>query len=187
MILQKCTNVTKVAKKEILLWCYKESLSQGTARKRPHSPGNDARENPAKSSRYSSHLEKMTEVETIEEKLKEIHNKDGVKSFSDEQLRSWAHLIQMGKHTSYNTPPDKPFWRVRKTPSNSGSNNASTSQDTQPSVSTVVTISPGKRINLRGQCVEQLYRLHELLEKGAIDKAVYDEMKESIMAEVRKF
>ena len=30
-----------------------------------------------------------------------------------------------------------------------------------------------------------LYRLHELLEKGAIDKPVYDEMKESIMTEVR--
>ena len=51
--------------------------------------------------------------------------------------------------------------------------------------SIIVTISPGKRINLRGQCVEQLYQLHELLEKGAIDKAVYDEMKESIMTEVR--
>ena len=174
-------------KKEILLSCYKEGLSRGTARKRAHSPGNDAREIPAKSSRYSNHLEKMTEVETVEDKLKEIHNKDGVKSYSDEQLRSWAHLIQMGKHTSYDTPPDKPFWRARKvTPMNSSSSNTSAGQHT-PSVSSVVTISPGKRINLRGQCVEQLSRLHELLEKGAIDKAVYDEMKESIMTEVRKF
>ena len=52
-------------------------------------------------------------------------------------------------------------------------------------MSSVVTISPSKRLNLRGQCVDQLYRLHELLKKGAIDKAVYDEMRESIMTEVR--
>ena len=31
--------------------------------------------------------------------------------YSPEQLRTWAHLIQMGKHASQDTPPDKPFFR----------------------------------------------------------------------------
>ena len=72
-------------KKEILLWCHKNALSHGASlRKRAHSPGSDSREIPAKSSRYSNHLEKMTEVETIEEKLRELHNK----SFPNEQVRA---------------------------------------------------------------------------------------------------
>lgn len=47
----------------------------------------------------------MTEVEAIEEKLSNKHSNEGARIFSDEQFRSWAHLIQMGKHSSYNTPP----------------------------------------------------------------------------------
>ena len=114
--------------------------------------------------------------------MKEIH----IKSFSNEQLRAWAHLIQISKHTSYDEPPDKPFWKSRKVTSpNSSTGQHALSAST--SVSSVITISPGKMIKLRGQCVEQLSPLHELLEKGAIDKAVYDEMKESIMNDVRKF
>ena len=105
-------------KKEIILWCEKENSSRGGTRKRAHSPDNNV--GPAKSSRYASHLEKMTEVGTIEDKLKKIHNNDGVKYFSDEQLRSWAHLIQMGKHMSYNTPPKNPFGEVGKQPPHQG-------------------------------------------------------------------
>lgn len=146
-------------KKEILLWCYNKSPSHGHARKRACSPTSDDSTKPAKSSRYTTHLEKMTEVEAIEEKLKNKHSNEGARVFSDEQFRSWAHLIQMGKHSSYDTPPDKPFWKNRT---------ASSANSHTPTGQTSATISPGKRINLRGQCVEQLLRLHELLEKGGI-------------------
>ena len=65
--------------------------------------------------------------------------------------------------------------------------NAVCSATSDKPVPPVVTISPGKRINLRGQCVEQFFCLHQLMEKRGISKAEYDEMQESIMAEVRKF
>lgn len=172
-------------KKEILLWCY--SRGQGGAKKRPLSPDSEESSKPLKSSRYTNHVEKMTEVQVIEDKLKEIHNKAGAKVFSDEQLRTWAHLIQMGKHSSYDTPPDKPFWRNRKSMPTGESSTTSTSVTPDKPMPPTVTISPGKRVNLRGQCVEQLFRLHQLMEKGGISKAEYDEMQESIMAEVRKF
>ena len=95
-------------KKEILLWCYSRTCSNhGGAKKRPLSPDNEDSSKPSKSSRYTNHVEKMTEVQVIEDKLKEVHNKDGAKVFSDEQLQTWAHLIQMGKHSSYDPPPDK--------------------------------------------------------------------------------
>ena len=50
-----------------------------------------------------------------------------------------------------------------------------------------VNVSPGKRVNLRGQCVQQLLQLHELLEKGGINKQQYDEMQSTIMGDVKKY
>lgn len=153
-------------KKEILLWCY--LLEQGQKR-RAKSPDDDS--DNRKRSRYDKHIDKMTEVEEIEESLREKHA-DGL--YSEEQLRSWAHLIQMKKHSSYDVPPNKPFWKTskRKVPSSS---------------TTEITVSPSKRVNLRGQCVQQLLQLHELLEKGGISKEQYDEMQKSIMDEVKKY
>lgn len=154
-------------KKEILLWCY---IDQGQKR-RAQSPGNEAETR--KHSRYDKHLDKMTEVEEIEEKLKEKHP-DG--PYSEEQLRSWAHLIQMKKHSSYDVPPNKPFWKTR-----------STHKLPSSTTDVEITVSPSKRVNLRGQCVQQLLQLHELLEKGGISKEQYDEMRVTIMDEVKKY
>lgn len=78
---------------------------------------------------------------------------------TDEQLRYWAHLEALEK------APDRQFWR--KTKQNTG---------TPPSG---VGVSPGKRINLRGQCVDQLQKWHELLESGAIDNE--QEFKNTLM------
>ena len=58
-----------------------------------------------KASCYDTHFDKMAEVATIEDKLQERHS--GM--YNDQQLRSWAHLIQMKKRSSYDDPPDKPF------------------------------------------------------------------------------
>ena len=109
------------------------------------------------------------EVQVIEDKLKEVHNKDRAKVFSDEQLRTWAHLIQMGKHSSYDTPPDKPFWNNRKTQKHLTGESSTTSATPDKSKPPTVTISPGKRVSLRGQCVEQLFRLHQLMEKARLN------------------
>ncbi len=154
-------------KKEILLWCY---IDQGQKR-RAQSPGDAAEVH--KRSRYDKHLDKMTEVEEVEEKLREKHP-DG--PYSEEQLRSWAHLIQMKKHSSYDVPPNKPFWKVTRS-----------KQKLLSSTDTEITVSPSKRVNLRGQCVQQLLQLHELLEKGGISKEQYDEMRGTIMDEVKKY
>ena len=117
----------------------------------------------------------MTEVEMIEEELKDKHTQ-----YSDEQIRSWAHLIQMKKHTSYDHPPNKRFWKVTQQRGlMDGSSPSSTAVNT--------SVSPGKRVNLRDQCVQELLQLHDLLEKGAISKEQYEGMQYSIMNVVKKF
>lgn len=151
-------------KKEILLW----SRYSDVPRKRAHSPDPDENE---KRARYDKYLDKMTDVEMIEEELVEKHLNG---EYSKEQLRSWAHLIQMKKHTSYNTPPNKRFWKsARRRPLSSSEGSSSSN------------VSPGKKINLREQCVQQLLQLHQLLEKGGINKEQYDEMQSTIIGDVK--
>ena len=161
-------------KREILLWSF--NYSDQAHRKRPNSPCDDVSQANERS-RYDKHLDKMTEVESIEEDLKKKHS-DG--PYSEEQLCSWAHLIQMKKHTSYDVPPNKPFWKVRSAHSDKSVSGSS-------SVSSEASVSPYKWINLRGQCVQQLLQLHELLEKGGISKEQYDDMQSTIMDEVKNF
>ena len=128
---------THQGKTEILLWSHRSDVQ----RKRAHSP--DADES-AKRTRFDKYLDKMTEVEMIEEELKEKHSNG---QYTDEQIRSWAHLIQMKKHSSYDSPPNERFWKVASTPGGSS---------ISASASTTSNVSPGKRVNLRGQCVQQM-------------------------------
>ena len=125
--------------------------------------------------RYDKYLDKMTEVEMIEQELKDKHTQ-----YSDEQIRSWAHLIQMKKHASYDHPPNKRFWKVpQQKPLTHGNSTSSTGLNT--------CVSPGKRVSLRGQCVQQLLQLHDLLEKGAISNEQYKGMQFSIINDVKTF
>ena len=150
-------------KGEITLWCF--GGSKEDIRKRTLSE-DDANSN--KRSRYECHMaDKMAEVDKIQDELREKHSG----KYSEEQLRSWAHLIQMKKHESLEKAPDKPFWRTKKA----------------ADLRRTSSVSPGKRISLRGQCVDQLLKWHELLEKGAITKEQYDDFHATIMEDVKKF
>ena len=168
-------------KNEILFWCYSvkeascsrsvsESCSKSFGEKRKQYQSQNLL---AKKNRYDNHAEKMIEVESIEEELENKLNG----TYSREQLRAWAHLIQMGKHDSLDLAPNKPFWR---TPSgNKGS--------PLPQSDSTVAVSPGKKIQLQGQLVDQLLKWHDLLEKGGIDQQQYNGIQASIMENVKKF
>ncbi len=94
-------------KREILLWCSAREENE-RAKKRTHSPVSTSKSNKQpRTTKYGEYRDKMTEVESIEEKLCEKH--EG--RFTSEQYRAWAHLIQLKKHDSLEDPPNKPFWR----------------------------------------------------------------------------
>ena len=88
---------------EITLWCLGPSGERGVKR-----PSTNSESEPSKAPRksYDKHLDRMARVEEIEDTLREKHDK-----YTDEQLRSWAHMYIMKKHDSLEVPPDKPFWR----------------------------------------------------------------------------
>ena len=113
--------------------------------------------------------------------------------YTIKQIRMWAHLIHMKKHTSYDEPPNKRFWKPKS--SGIGATGATTFGATEAATSGAsgvaafnnVSASPGKRVNLRGECIDQLLRLQQLFDSGGLTQEQYTEMKEGIMNEMKMF
>ena len=86
-------------------------------------------------------------IEEIYEELQEAHMDD----YTPEQLRAWAHLIQMNKHDSYEEPPNKPFFRNTHKPK---------SKRDDLLLSDCKTLSPGKDLSIQTELIEQIAKLH---------------------------
>uniref|UniRef100_A0A1X7SGI6 Uncharacterized protein n=1 Tax=Amphimedon queenslandica TaxID=400682 RepID=A0A1X7SGI6_AMPQE len=156
-------------RKSINLWIKPKVLQPSSnATKRPRAAATPEDESTPKrrSSGYDNHLQKMDEIEEILQKLRSKHGKD--EKYTPEQFHCWANLIQMKKHDSYEAPPNKPFFGVKQSSSQS-------------------VTSPGKRIELRTHCIDQLTKWHKLLEDGIISKDEYEDMHKTIMNDIRKF
>ena len=170
-------------KNEIMLWCYSpQQSSSGVTGKRlrGHSEEQINSNPPAskmpRTTNHHHHQAKMDELDVIYHSLEEKHEKE----YSPEQLRAWAHLLQMNKHDSYGEPPNKPFFRNKKSHRDDGK---SLGQSQLPQTS----VSPGKRVNMQGQLIEQISRLHDLLERGAISKEQYDKLQSKVLNDMDKF
>ena len=80
---------------EVLLWCYQAPDDSQTIPKSgqwKHSNMHRKEDNP--------------QIEETIDKLKEMHSG----CYFLEQYNCWAHTIDMGKHNSYDSPPDLPFF-----------------------------------------------------------------------------
>ena len=154
-------------KRDVLLWCYSDKASadqpstSGTQRKHPITITDDL-DDPPKPKRRNACAKKLSEVEDIVKQLQEKHDS----AFSTEKLNAWAHMIHVGKHASYDDLPDLPFFRG-KAKSKSKSALEEASEATCASVS-VLQVSPGKRINMHSELLQQLEKWHALFERGGI-------------------
>ena len=142
--------------KQIRLWIKRQQAKKRSSPNPDIPPSNKRRTN------YDSHLSKMSEVEMIIEDLKEKHST----KYTPEQLNVWAHMIHTKKHESYDYPPDKPFFGKSRKPSSE-------------------CLSPGKRINMRSECIDQLEKWHRLMECGAISNEEYKELQETILKDIK--
>ena len=103
----------------VILWCYncKKSVAptassnkQGN-RSRSRSPhcskskdkSSSSKSAPAKTSRYESQMQKISAIDDIYKRLDEKQRG----KYTPEQLRAWAHMIDLKKHSSYDEPPNK--------------------------------------------------------------------------------
>ena len=80
-------------------------------------------------------------------------------------------LIQMGKHDSYDCTPDKLFFKKGK---------KRVSEASTPGV------SPGKRLQMRSACIDQIDKWYQLMEKAAITAEQYKEIQDNIMNDIKK-
>ena len=153
-------------KGEILLWCYMSNKKEAEdANRATCTPPSKRSRSVSKSTPTESVAQKLTEVDEIVSELQ-----DHSSGYSPEQIRAWAHLIHMKKHDSYLVPPSKPFFQGRKS----------------SAVTVSSTHSPGKKIGLRSECIDQLKKWHELLECGAITQAQYEELQKSILGDINE-
>ena len=72
----------------------------------------------------------------------------------------------MKRHSSLNDPPNYPFFRgYKKHREPGGTSPRSTSSDMER---VQAGVSPGKRLNMRSELIDQLGKCVNLLEKGAL-------------------
>ena len=149
-------------RKQIVLWL------KVAKTKRPLKVDDTSSKKQCRTTNHGSHLEKISEVQAIFEDLEKRHGNS--KQYSPEQLRAWAHMIQLKKHESYEAPPDKPFLKLNK----------------KVPTATQKSLSPGKRISYRTECIEQLGKWHELMEKGAISQSQFKDLQETILGDIKQ-
>ena len=161
-------------RRDFLFWCYTVAVAKDAGRKRP-APVETGLLAPKPK---SSCQKKIVEVEEIIADLKDRHGG----KFSTEQFTMWAHVIHIGKHSSYDIPPDQPFFKGSQKKAS-----MSTPISSNVSASSSLTASPGKRVSLRSECINQLDKWHSLLEKGIVSQEQYDQMQKTILSDMFKF
>ena len=93
-------------KKEILLWFVKIDETVANASDKPKPPKRPCPD----TAKTDMVTQVMSEVDRIVVSLTETHSKD----YTVEQIRAWAHMVQMDKHLSYDEPPENHSLRIRK-------------------------------------------------------------------------
>ena len=173
-------------KSEILLWCDGRKVEKETAQQSKHSSDECPPSKRGRKSVTESQAKKLSDVQEIYEALEEKNRG----SYSEEQMHMWAHLIQMGKHKSYEPPPDKPFFRGSLAKAKKGNDSCKSQPISAVSKSAPepdsVSISPMRRANLRSAYMSQVKDWYAFLEAGAITNAEYEEHKNKILGDLGK-
>ena len=151
-------------RKSINLWLKLNSKK----RKRPIDPSTEPPQ-AKRSKSCETHLEKMNELQKIVDLLKDKHKEGKYAHLSSAQFHCWGNTIQLGHHDSYEHPPNKPFFGATKTASIGGG------------------ASPGKRIHLQSECIDQLTKWHKLKDDGVITMEEYQDMHKTILGDIKKF
>lgn len=171
-------------KKRVLLWCYTQSSSQRKAPKCTKSTKEKETSESTKKTKstYETQLKRQEEVEKIFHELEEKHSG----KYKVEQLRTWAHMYHLKTHDSLDIPPDKPFFRgnVKKRPS-SMSSGERTPESKRAAVTTRAGVSPGRRVNIRSELIDQLKKCQDLVDTGAISKEIFEDLQHTILDDIK--
>ena len=85
-------------------------------------------------------------------------------------------MLHVGRHKSQDDPPDVPYFR--------GTKKHKLEEQCAGAASPTCFASPGKRVSMRSECIEQLGKWYSLFEKGAISQSDYDELQSVIKKDI---
>ena len=172
------------SKNDIMLWCStplehskSDVRTEKKQRKKRSLTFDQPREEVPQPPKKQGCAQKITDVEAIMDTLKEKHGP----AYTVEQLSAWAHMVQMGKHVSTEVPPALPYFGKAKS---SNEKQEAEIQLTQQSSPPSAVLSPGKRISLRSECMDQLSKWYSHLEKGVISQSKYEELQGTILGDI---
>ena len=122
-------------------------------------------------SKRAAGLEKIAQIEEIVSQLQEKHNT----KYSVEKLNCWAHLILMKSMHRMTILLNTLTSREREI------------RREKILLLPVLPFSPGKRVNLCSECMDQLDKSLSLLHKGCITQERYDNLRDKILKDMSKF
>ena len=171
-------------KGEIIFWtvCRQASGADAERVSESQSKGTKPDSGHKKATKYEAHAERVSETQL---KAQELEDKHG-KLYTKEQYIAWANLIEMGRHESLEEPPEKRFFHKRSS-SAIGEVKGTPKKSRYEQLSSESGLSPGKKIQLRSELINQMSKWHDLLQAGAISQSEYDELQKTILMDIKKY
>ena len=90
-------------------------------------------------------------------------------------------MVNMKTWTSLDEPPNKPFF----TRGHKCSNEDSTSAEAPVTKKPPSIASPGRKVRVRTELIDQLDKSHKLKESGALSSTEYDELRSNILYDIK--
>ena len=165
-------------KTTIKLWCYTEEVKSKSKKKGAKSKAVEGKTGESKTKSGSKYEAMHSEVDDTYEELMKRHQG----KWSEDHLRTWAQMIRLKKHHSLDEAPDKPYFRGRKRPATEN-NQSPVSESKKTRVPPA--ISPGRKVNVRSELIDQLEKWHKLLDLGVIAQEEYDELRGKILSDIK--
>ena len=94
-------------------------------------------------------------------------------------------MLYLKTHDSLDNPPDKPFF-TRKRSSVVSPENTQSLVSKKPMLPSGGGISPGRQVNIRSEFIDQLKKCQDLIDSRAITKEMFDELKHTILTDIKK-
>jgi hypothetical protein len=175
----------KYPNSEITLWC--------DGRVAVEEFGNSKRKRDDSSTASSKRQKREDEIDSVFEKLKEMHGD----KYDTLKLRLWARTIAGDVHKDFENPPDLPAFgstpqkRRESVASAIGGaavaiTKALSGTPTSNDTSHQAGVSPGRAIDLRMKNYEQLRYVQQLLDDGVLSKDEYTEQKQGILGSLKR-
>ena len=91
-------------------------------------------------------------------------------------------MINMKTWTSLDEPPNKPFFTRGRKRSNA---ECSTGVETPATKKPPSIDSPGRKVRVHAELIDQLDKFHKLKESGVLSSTEYDELRSSILSDIK--